>query len=67
MAIGKTPCSMVYGSEAVLPIENGVATICIQAYTMTNNEVIRMEDLDLVKERSIPVAYRMEYYRSRVC
>lgn len=51
MATKETPFSMVYGAEIVLPMEIDIETAQVLAYTPTNNETIRVEELDLMEER----------------
>lgn len=53
MTTGETLFSMVYGAEAVLPAKISVEMALIQAYTATDNEVVRVEELDLMEERLI--------------
>ncbi|XP_075486527.1 uncharacterized protein LOC142526157 [Primulina tabacum] len=56
---------LVYGSEAVLPVEIGQSSTRIESYP-SNNEQSRAIELDLVEERRDRAAIRMEAYRSRV-
>lgn len=58
---------MVYGVEAVLPVEIGVEISQVQAYTLIGNEAIQTKELDLVEKKWDNVKYRMKQYRSRVC
>ncbi|XP_073021105.1 uncharacterized protein [Primulina eburnea] len=61
----KTPYSLVYGSEAVLPVEIGQSSTRIESYP-SNNDQSRAAELDLVEEKRDRAAIRMEAYRSRV-
>ncbi|XP_073295894.1 uncharacterized protein [Primulina huaijiensis] len=61
----ETPYSLVYGSEAVLPVEIGQSSIRIESYP-SNNDQSRSIELDLEEEKRDRAAIRMEAYRSRV-
>ncbi|XP_073304553.1 uncharacterized protein [Primulina huaijiensis] len=61
----ETPYSLVYGSEAVLPVEIGQSSIRIESYP-SNNDQSRAIELDLVEEKRDQAAIRVEAYRSRV-
>ncbi|XP_075499285.1 uncharacterized protein LOC142537674 [Primulina tabacum] len=61
----ETPYSLVYGSEAVLPVEIGQSSIRIESYP-NHNDQSRAIELDLVEERRDRANIRMEAYRSRV-
>ncbi|XP_075499389.1 uncharacterized protein LOC142537779 [Primulina tabacum] len=63
--LGETPYSLVYGSEAVMPVEIGQSSTRIESYP-SNNDQSRAIELDLVEERRDREAIRMEAYRSRV-
>ncbi|XP_073129195.1 uncharacterized protein [Henckelia pumila] len=62
---GKTPFSMVYGNEAVLPAEIGEESARIIFYDEENGER-RMEDLDFLDEKREAAAIRMEAYKNRI-
>ncbi|XP_073033840.1 uncharacterized protein [Primulina eburnea] len=57
--------SLVYGYEAVLPLEIGKTSARIQSYLERNDEA-RAQELDLVEEKREREAIRMEGYRRRV-
>ncbi|XP_075481083.1 uncharacterized protein LOC142521779 [Primulina tabacum] len=61
----ETAYSLVYGSEAVLPVEIGQPSARVESYPSNNNQV-RAIELDLVEEKRDRAAIRMEAYRSRV-
>ncbi|XP_075481089.1 uncharacterized protein LOC142521790 [Primulina tabacum] len=61
----KTSYSLVYGSEAVLPVEIGQSSARVESYPSCNDQ-IRALELDLVEEKRDRAAIRMEAYRSRV-
>ncbi|XP_075499091.1 uncharacterized protein LOC142537467 [Primulina tabacum] len=49
-ATKETPYSLVYGSEAVLPVEIGQTSTRIQSYPKRNDEA-RAQELDLIQEK----------------
>ncbi|XP_073121274.1 uncharacterized protein [Henckelia pumila] len=64
-ATQESPFSLVYGSEAILPVEIGQPSSRIRAYEDTE-EGARAQELDLIEERREKAARRMEAYRARV-
>ncbi|XP_073138059.1 uncharacterized protein [Henckelia pumila] len=64
-ATQESPFSLVYGSEAILPVEIGQPSARIRAYDDTD-EGARAQKLDLIEERRKKAAHRMEAYRARV-
>ncbi|XP_075474781.1 uncharacterized protein LOC142505604 [Primulina tabacum] len=61
----ETPFNLVYGSEAVLPMEIGQSSIRVESYPDDNDKSREME-LDLVEEKRDRAMVRMEAYRGRV-
>ncbi|XP_057542470.1 uncharacterized protein LOC130820933 [Amaranthus tricolor] len=49
-ATGYTPFSVVYGSEAVLPVEIGIPSTRVTYYSHDENEQGKRENLDLLQE-----------------
>ena len=47
---GKTPFSMTYGAEAVIPVEIGFLTLRTGSFTPSNNGKLLGKSLDLIKE-----------------
>ncbi|KAL0448665.1 UNVERIFIED_CONTAM: hypothetical protein Slati_1422900 [Sesamum latifolium] len=47
---GESPFSLVYGTEAVVPVEIGEKTLRVQRYEPTSNSSERHVDLDLIQE-----------------
>ncbi|GKE53673.1 reverse transcriptase domain-containing protein, partial [Tanacetum coccineum] len=58
---GETPFSLVYGSEAVIPIEISVETKRVQDFDSKENEKRRREDLDVLEERREMVAIKEKH------
>ncbi|XP_075498803.1 uncharacterized protein LOC142537118 [Primulina tabacum] len=61
----ETPFNLVYGFEAILPIEIGQTSHRVESYPDDNYQSRAME-LDLVEEKRDRAFIRMEAYRSRV-
>ncbi|GKC71998.1 reverse transcriptase domain-containing protein [Tanacetum coccineum] len=59
---GETPFSLVYGSEAVIPIEISVETKPIQDFDPKENEKRLREDLDILEERREMASIRVAHY-----
>ncbi|XP_073129088.1 uncharacterized protein [Henckelia pumila] len=64
-ATGETPFSLVYGSEAVIPVEIGQISPRVRAH-QEGETMDRTQELDLIKEKRERAAIRMEAYRSRI-
>ncbi|KAL0319852.1 UNVERIFIED_CONTAM: Ribonuclease HI [Sesamum radiatum] len=47
---GESPFSLVYGTEAVVPVEIGEETLRVQQYEPTSNSSEKHADLDLIQE-----------------
>ncbi|KAL0386546.1 UNVERIFIED_CONTAM: hypothetical protein Slati_4544800 [Sesamum latifolium] len=47
---GESLFSLVYGTEAIVPVEIGEVTLIVQQYEPTNNGLERQADLDLIQE-----------------
>ncbi|XP_075486192.1 uncharacterized protein LOC142525788 [Primulina tabacum] len=61
----ETSFTLVYGSEAVFPVEIGQTSSLVESYP-DNNDQGRAMELDLVEEKRDRAFIRMEAYRSRV-
>ncbi|XP_073061699.1 uncharacterized protein [Primulina eburnea] len=61
----ETPYSLVYGSEAILPVEIEKSSTWIESYP-SNNDQTQAIELDLVEEKRDRAVIRMEAYRSWV-
>jgi hypothetical protein len=42
---------MVYGAEAVLPLEVTMGSLCVKTYDEATQDQLRREDINLVDER----------------
>ncbi|GJX16870.1 reverse transcriptase domain-containing protein [Tanacetum coccineum] len=63
---GENPFSLVYGSEAVIPIEISVKTRRIQDFDVKKNEKKRREDLDILEERRELASIKEAYYKQKL-
>ncbi|GJS94024.1 reverse transcriptase domain-containing protein [Tanacetum coccineum] len=62
----ETPFSLVYGSEAIIPIEISVETRRIQDFNHKKNEKRRKEDLDILKERREIASIKEAHYKQKL-
>ncbi|XP_071739393.1 uncharacterized protein [Rutidosis leptorrhynchoides] len=56
LSTGETPFSLVYGSEAVVPVEIGVQTFRVQNFDEESNSEALRENLNLLEERRLSTA-----------
>ena len=50
-SIGETPFSMTYGVEAIIPLETGFPMLKMSSFTLSNNDGLLGNNLDLIEER----------------
>lgn len=62
----ETSFSMMYGSEVVIPMENGFPTLRFDQFLSNSNEQILSLDLDLAEERWEVVVVRLAQYQQRL-
>jgi ribonuclease HI len=68
-ATGMTPYSLVYGGEAVLPLEVQIASLRVAIHeNLTEDEAaeIRFEELDGLEEKRLHALQKLEAYQARV-
>ena len=58
----KTPFSMTYGTEVVIPLETGFPTLRTSSFTLSNNDGLLRKSLDLIKERRENAMVQLAYY-----
>ena len=63
---GKTPFSMTYGAEAVIPLENGFLTMRTSTFTSNGNDELLKKSLDLVEERRENAMVQLAYYQHKL-
>ena len=59
---GKTPFSMTYGVEAVIPVETGFPTLKTSSFGPSNNDELLEKSLDLIEERREKAMVQLAYY-----
>ena len=65
-SIRETPFSMTYGTEAVIPLENGFPTMRTRTFTSDGNDELLKKNLDLVKERRENAMVQLAYYQHKL-
>ena len=60
---GETPFSLVYGSEAVIPVEVGLPSARIAGFDELTNDDGMREQLNFVDERRDEALFRMVKYK----
>lgn len=65
-SIDQTPFTLAFGSEAVVPVEVGMPTACVENFDEeTNNEAIQL-NLDHLEERRVTTQLQLAKYQNRV-
>ena len=59
---GKTPFSMTYGAEAVIPLETRFPTLRTSSFTPSNNDELLGKSLDLIEEQRENVMVQLANY-----
>ena len=62
----KTPFSMSYGVEIVIPIETGFPTLRTQSFNPSNNDELLERSLDLIEERKESARVQLAYYQHKL-
>ena len=62
---GKTPFSMTYGAEAVIPLENSFPTMRTSTFISDGNDELLKKSLDLVEERRESAMVQLAYYQHK--
>ncbi|XP_055961466.1 uncharacterized protein LOC130015405 [Mercurialis annua] len=68
-ATGATPYSLVYGTEAVLPLECQVPSLRIaiqEGLSSNENARLRLEELEALDEKRLEAQQRLECYQARM-
>ena len=60
----KTPLSLTYVSETVVPVEFLTPSPCMAAFAVEADEEERRVDLDLVEEKRDPAAAKIALYKN---
>lgn len=65
-SMGKTPFSMTYGAEAVIPLETGFPTLRTSSFTPSNNDELLRKSIDSMKERRENTTVQLAYYQYKL-
>ena len=65
-SIGETPFSMTYGVEAVIPLETKFPTLRTGSFTLSNNDGLLDNNLDLIEERRENAMVQLAYYQHKL-
>ncbi|XP_021745100.1 uncharacterized protein LOC110711036 [Chenopodium quinoa] len=65
-ATGHTPFQLVYGSEAVLPVEVGSESLRVSLFSAEENDQVKKESLDFLDEIRDSARERMAAYKLRI-
>ena len=57
---------MMYGAEAVIPLENGFPTMRTSTFTLDGNDELLKKILDLVEERRENAVVQLAYYQHKL-
>ena len=63
---GKTPFSLTYGAEAVIPLENGFPTMRTSTFTSNGNDELLKKNLELVEEWRENAMVQLAYYQHKL-
>ena len=63
---GKTPFSLTYGAEAVIPLEIGFLTTRTSSFNPKDNDEQLIKNLDLIEERREDAMVQLAYYQQKL-
>ena len=63
---GKTPFSMTYGAEVVIPLETSFPTLRTNAFTLDGNDGLLGKSLELIEERRESAMIQLAYYQHKL-
>jgi len=63
---GKTPFSMTYGAEAVIPLETGFPTLRTTSFNPSSNNELLEKSLDFVEEKRENAKVQLAYYQHKL-
>ena len=63
---GKTPFSLTYEAEAIIPIEENLCSARVTGFTPTQNEELMVKHLDLLKECRESVTIHLAEYQQKL-
>ena len=62
----ETPFSMIYGAEAIIPLETGFPTPRTNSFNLSDNNEQLTKILDLIKEKRENVMVQLAYYQQKL-
>ena len=62
----ETPFSMTYGAEAIIPLDTGFPILRTSSFTLSNNDRLLKESLDLIEERRENAMVQLAYYQHKL-
>ena len=57
---------MMYGAEAVIPLESGFPTLRTSSFTLNNVDKLLGNNLDLIEERRENAMVQLAYYQHKL-
>ena len=64
--MGETPFTITYGAEAVIPLEVNFTTLRTNSFTLSGNDELLGESLDLIEERRERATIHLAYYHQKL-
>ena len=56
---------MTYGVEAIIPLETGFPMLKMSSFTLSNNDGLLGNNLDLIEERKENATVQLAYYQHK--
>ena len=63
---GETPFAMTYGARAMIPLETNFPTLRMNSFTLSSNDELLGESLDLIEERREKAMIQLAYYHQKL-
>ena len=64
--MGKTPFSMTYEAETVIPLETGFPTLKTSLFSPSSNNELLKKSLDFIEERRESAMVQLAYYQHKL-
>ena len=65
-SIGKTPFSITYGDEVVIPLETGFPTLRTSSFNLNDNNGLLEKSLNFIEERRESAMVQLAYYQHKL-
>ena len=62
----ETTFSMMYGAEAIIPLEIGFPTLRTSSFDLSNNDELLGQSLDLIEEQRENAMVQLAYYQHKL-